>query len=306
VKKIAAGMTAWLFSSPPFFIAALLFAAVPLCVTANLNAMDWPAPSFSLARNFGWNDGGKPITGSTFEGQGPVLAAEKGELVFSHRAGDTASRLPSPLGAWSALDHGDGLISVYSRYEDDQNAVIPVLAERGDPIAVSGISGWSGKPGVYFALYDRKERRWINPSMIITAFPDTRPPLIQSVSLKSTDGRFINPSQTRNIAQGRYAVSVTASDTMTTAGDGPLAPHRIVCSVNGTEIGALNFETLSSRDGVLMAYRNGLVPAQQVYAPFPGFEVGEVWFTRGQATLELIVQDIAGNSRSALFRLIVE
>jgi hypothetical protein len=280
--------------------------AVLLFTVTKLSAMDWPVQSSSLARNFGWNDEGRPAIGTSFEGEEPVLAVEKGELVFFRRSDDIASRLPSPLGSWSALDHGDGLISIYSRYKDDQNAVIPVLAERNDPIAASGISGWSLKPGVYFALYDRRERRWINPSMIITPFPDTRPPLIQSVALKNSGGRSINPALVRNLAQGRYSVSVITQDTMTAAGSNPLAPHKIICSVNGTEIGVLSFETFSSRDGVLMAYRNGLVPAQQVYAPSPGFEVGEVWFTRGQATLEIIVQDIAGNSRNAIFRLVVE
>jgi hypothetical protein len=142
--------------------------------------------------------------------------------------------------------------------------------------------------------------------MIITPFPDTRPPLFQSVQLRNSEGRLFDPARTRNLSQGRYVVSAAVSDTKTTPGDPPLAPHRIVCSVNGTEIGSLSFETLSARDGALMVYRNGLVPAKQVYAPFPGFEIGEIGFTRGQATLEIIAQDIAGNSRSAVFRLLIE
>jgi hypothetical protein len=142
--------------------------------------------------------------------------------------------------------------------------------------------------------------------MIITPFPDTRPPQILSILLKAQDGTLINPSQTRSISQGRYSISVAASDTLLGPGENALAPHRIVCSVNGAEIGSLNFETYSARDGVLMVHRNGLVPVRQVYAPFPAFEVGEVWFTRGQATLEIIAQDIAGNERNALSRLLVE
>jgi hypothetical protein len=142
--------------------------------------------------------------------------------------------------------------------------------------------------------------------MIITPFPDTRPPLFHWVLLRAPDGRQINPAQTRNLSQGRYTVLAAVSDTMTEPGDPPLAPHRIICSVNGAEIGSLSFETLSARDGRLMVYRNGLIPAKQVYAPFPGFEVGEVGFTRGQATLELIAQDMAGNSRSAVYRLFIE
>jgi hypothetical protein len=108
------------------------------------------------------------------------------------------------------------------------------------------------------------------------------------------------------LSQGRYTVSVAAFDTLLNPQETPLAPHRILCSVNGIEIGALHFETISARDGALMVYRNGLAPATQVYASFPGLEAGEVFLNRGQASLEIIVQDIAGNSRSALLSFTAE
>jgi hypothetical protein len=187
----------------------------------------------------------------------------------------------------------------------EQGLEIPNRVERNAPIAEMGNSGWSSRGGFYFTLFDRRERRWINPSMIITPLPDTRPPVFQWVLLRSSGGRQINPAEVRTLSQGRYTVLAAVSDTMAPGGP-PLVPHRIVCSVNGTEIGSLSFETLSARDGKLMAYRNGLVPATQVYAPFPAFEAGEVAFTRGQATLEIIAQDMAGNSRSAVFRLLID
>jgi hypothetical protein len=114
------------------------------------------------------------------------------------------------------------------------------------------------------------------------------------------------PRGQNRISQGRYTILVSAADTRASPQESPLAPHRIVCSVNGTETGSLHFETISARDGVLMVYRNGLAPAKQVYAPFPAFETGEVSLSRGQASVEIIVQDIAGNSRSVISRLIVE
>jgi hypothetical protein len=273
----------------------------------SLSAMDWPMPEAEPVRNFGWNNDGKPVLGTAFEGEGPILAAGPGELLFSRREEDPASRLPSPLGAWTALDHGDGLISIYSRGgEPESRPRGSGRISQGAPIARAGTSGWSLGRGFYFTLFDRRERRWINPSMIITPFPDTRPPLFHSVALRNSEGRLFDPARTRTLSQGRYTVSAAVSDTRIAPEDPPLAPHRIVCSVNGAEIGALSFETLSARDGTLRVYRNGLVPAKQAYAPFPGFEIGEVGFTRGQATLEIIAQDIAGNSRSALFRLIIE
>jgi hypothetical protein len=109
--------------------------------------------------------------------------------------------------------------------------------------------------------------------------------------------------QSRNLTQGRYTVLVN------TEGVPPrgtqIAPQRITCLVNGAEAGSLNFEAVSARDGVMMVYRNGLVPAKQIYANFPAFETAEVFLNRGQINLEVIVQDIAGNSRSVTNRLVV-
>ncbi|MDR2134968.1 MAG: M23 family metallopeptidase [Treponema sp.] len=290
------------------FAASLAVSA--LLLPGRLRAMDWPVREGKLYRNFGWNNGGKPVLGNVFETGDPVLAAEDGEVIFSRSDGDSASRLPSPLGDWTAVDHGDGLISIYSRCDESRETgkgeAAALKVRRGDPLARPGVSGWSAKKGVYFSLFDRRERRWVNPSLIITPLPDVSPPVILSVRLRKTGGGLIDPARTRYLSQGSYTVSVAAADTRLGPGENTLAPHRIICSVNGMEISSLNLETFSAREGSLMVYRNGLVPAKQVYAPFPAFEIGEAPFTRGQASLEIIVQDTAGNSRSAVFRMAVE
>jgi murein DD-endopeptidase MepM/ murein hydrolase activator NlpD len=271
-----------------------------------LAAMDWPLPDAAMVRNFGFNDRGRPALGTVFEGEGEVLAADEGELIFSCSGKETASRFPSPLGAWAAVDHGDGLVSIYGRLGDESGSRQMTRAYRGVPIATAGSSGWSGRNGFYFLLYDRKERRWVNASMVITPFPDTVPPQIQGIQLRNADGRLLEGTQLRGVSQGRYTIVVNAVDTLLEPRGVPLAPHRIVCSVNGEEAGSLSFETISARDGVLMINRNGLIPAPRVYAHYPAFEAGEVNLSRGQAILEVIVQDITGNSRSALLRMIVE
>jgi hypothetical protein len=268
--------------------------------------MDWPSGEGVMIKNFGWNDAGKPMAGVTFEAEGPIRAADTGELVFVHSPSNTASRLPSPLGSWIALGHRDGLVSIYGRFEDQGTISLPSFIEKDTVIAQAGLSGRTSTRGFYFSLFDRRERRWVNPAMIISPPEDTRAPVIQSVALKDAEGRIINPAQVRTIGQGRYTVLVETADTRQGPNESPLAPHRILCSVNGVEIGGLIFETLSVRDGILMVYRNSLVPARQVYAPFPAFEAGEVSFTRGQAAIEIIVQDIHGNTRNVIYRLQVE
>jgi len=284
----------------------VIFLIGTFLIVAPLFAMDWPSASGVLRRNFGWNDGGMPHLGMSFDGQGPILAADEGELLFHRREGDTVSRLPSPLGTWTALDHGDGIISIYSRFNAIPPETLSGNVERSGTLGEAGISGWSSSSGFFFQLYDRRERRWINPSLLITPSDDRRPPQITSVRLKDEEGRVFNPAVTRNLTQGRYTVSVEATDTMRLPTENPLAPYRIICSLNGIETGVLNFGNYSVRDGSLMVYRNGLVPAREVYASYPYYEAAVIWLSRGQTNLEIIAQDIDGNSQSVVYRLVVE
>jgi hypothetical protein len=123
------------------------------------------------------------------------------------------------------------------------------------------------------------------------------------VELRDPQDIPVNAAQQRNLSRGRYRIMVATIDMR--PGGNHFAPYRIQCFINGAEVGSLNFESFSARDGVLMAYRNGLIPAKQIYAPFPAFEAAEVFLNSGQVTLEIIVQDIAGNSRSTVTRMAV-
>jgi len=271
-----------------------------------LYAMDWPLSDAQVVQNFGSNDQGTPVLGTMLEGEGIVSSTGAGELIFAGSGKEAASRLPSPLGSWSAVAHSDGLVSIYSRYRDEGRKQQQAYLELGTPIARSGISGWSKNNGVYYILYDRRERRWVNALMVITQQPDTVEPSILSVQLRNANGRLLEGGQIRNINQGRYSIVVNAADSLLNPRGPRLAPHRILCSVNGEEIGSLTFDTINAKDGVLMVSRNGQAPAKRVYANYPAFEIGEVQFSRGQANLEIIVLDLAGNSRSTLIRIVVE
>jgi hypothetical protein len=285
---------------------AVVFAALFTALSFPVFTLNWPSEEAVLYRNFGSNVNGMPALGIVFSGGTDVLASESGEVIFSRNKKDTASRLPSPLGAWTAVDHGDGLISIYSRYDDKDGGFNVSHVEKQQPIASAGTSGWSSLEGFYFIIYDRRERRWINPEMIITPLRETRPPQILSVDLLNNQGILM---QSRSLNQGRYTVIVNSYIPAAVPSPQPVpqnsAPQRIVCSVNGAEVGSLNFEAVSARDGTLMVYRNGLVPARQIYAIYPAYEVAEVFLSRGQVNLEVIVQDITGNSRSVIIRLFI-
>lgn len=269
-----------------------------------LGAMNWPTRDAVLTRNFGWNNMGRPVLGMVFLGGTEVLAAEAGEIIFSRRAGDTASRLPSPLGSWTAVDHGNGLISIYSRYSEQANPG-STNVQRQQPIARSGASGWSDREGFYFMLFDRQERSWINPAMLITPVQNHLPFQILGINLINAQGVQLSGAQLQNLSQGRHRITVATTDNIPRTGANFLAPYRIIASINGIEVGTLNFESIFARDGILMVQRNGLVPVQQIYSPFPAFEVADVFLSRGQASLEIIIQDIAGNTRRSLIQMII-
>jgi hypothetical protein len=283
----------------------ILQAAAFFALAALAYGMDWPSREGLMSRNFGWNDQGSPAKGVSFETESPVRAADAGEMLFFNDPESAASRIPSPLGAWIALDHGDGLVSIYSRLDESRLPESLSLVEKDTVIASSGQSGWSGARGFSFSIFDRRERRWVNPAMIVTPLPDTQAPVILSATLRNADG-LVNLAQARAIGRGRYTVAVEVSDTRDGNGGIPLAPFRIGCSVNGVELASLSFETFSVRDGIAMAYRNGLAPAREVYAPYPAFEIGDIAFTQGRVIMEITALDSAQNLRTATYQLQVD
>ncbi|MDR3302187.1 MAG: hypothetical protein LBT01_06625 [Spirochaetaceae bacterium] len=271
-----------------------------------MSAMDQPAPDAKILKNFGTNDRGQPVLGESFAAAGNIFAADSGEIFFSVSEGDAAQSFASPLGDWIAVDHGEGLIGIYARGKESEVSEKPKKVGKDTVMARAEKSGWTDSEGFYFSFYDRKERRWINPAMIVGAMLDTIAPAIQSVKLRGENGQTIALESTRVIKQGRYAIEVEAADRSESAANAT-APYRIICSLNGAEVGILALETLSARDGVLMMYRNGLVPASRIYAPYPALEVAsDLWFTRGMLSLDVIVQDYNKNTRNAGYRIFVE
>ncbi|MDR1388502.1 MAG: hypothetical protein LBJ31_00800 [Treponema sp.] len=274
-----------------------VFWAVMFCT--GVSAIDWPTREGTLAANFGSSDGGVPSMGDNFAADGPVYPADVGQLVFFHDPSNKASAFPSPLGAWAAVDHGDNLVGIYGRFEDPAGGEITPIVGKETAIAAAGMSGWTGQPGFYFSLYDRRDRKWINPAIIISTREDPRPPVIHQVTLRNTAGTLFNPALVSRLPQGLYSVFVDADD-----GE-MLAPNRIICSVNGFETAVLSFETLSARDGEFLINRNGLIPASQVYSDL-GFGLGELRLSRGQLNLVIEARDIAENFRQASYRLTIE
>lgn len=288
-----------------FFTGALIFAGFILGA-GNAVALDWPSQDARMLSNFGQNDQGRPMTGTVFSTDGTVRAADSGEVLFAHRQSDDADGFPAPFGTWIAVDHGDGLVSVYGRLENFEEEVTKTLVEKNSVLGRAGNSGWSSGIGFYFSLMDRKERRWVDPAMIAASRGDTQPPVIRSAWLVASDGNRIPLARTRSIRQGVYRIVVEATDSEKGSSSTALTPQRIICLVNGSEQGSLHLETIATVDGELRVNQRNPVAAATVYKPSPGFDLGEARFLRGKAGVELIVRDAAGNERASSYSILVE
>jgi hypothetical protein len=268
--------------------------------------MEWPLPGARITRNFGFNDGGRPVAGVELSGGGNVLAASDGEVIFDFSPSGGYSSFPSPLGAWTAVDHGGELVGIYARHGGRGGDSNRLSVGEGTPLAAAGASGRSNGEGVFFIVYDRRERRWVNPAMIAPPLADAIPPQIRGVKLVADGGAPEGVDLRQGTVRGRHVIAVDVVDALSGGMGVALAPHRIVASVNGTEIGNLVFEMISARDGEMFVGRGSQVSARRVYSHFPAFEVGEAMLNSGQAIIEIIVQDIAGNSTSVTQRVSVE
>jgi hypothetical protein len=279
---------------------------VLLCAAAWAFCMDRPAQDAKMRKNFALNDRGRPVLGESFEAVGNVFAADSGELIFAASESEPALSFSCPLGAWIALDHGEGIVGVYARTAESEGGEAPKRFGKDTVVARAGQSGWASGEGFYFSIFDRRERRWINPAMIAGSPADATAPAIQAVRLRGENGLVVDLETTRSVKQGRYAIEVETSDKMDSAAF-PLAPYRIICSINGAEVGVLALETLAARDGVLLLYRNGLAPVRRIYEPYPALEAAsDIAFTRGRLSLDVIVQDYNRNTRLLGYRIVVE
>jgi hypothetical protein len=202
----------------------------------------------------------------------------------------------------TAVEHADGIISVYARARG-ATAAPPLVVEADTALADAGVSGWSGTAGFYLLVFDRNERRWVNPAILLPSAAKAGPP-IRAVMLRDEDGLLIDLAAVRTVRRGRYSVLVRRTGASENADGKAAAFRRIVCSVSGIEAGSLNIETFSAADGTMTVFRDAVMPVSRVYAFPPYLEAAEVVFGRGMATLEVTAE--AASTQRAGYRLFIE
>lgn len=275
-----------------------------LALTAiQATALDWPHSESRPSVSFAMNEEGRPIAGVRFDGSDSVRSADNGEIIFS----TTDPLLPCPftqaLGNWTAMEHTDGMITLYAHLSPQHDGEGRTGLEKGSILAPTGDSGWTDREGFFFAVIDRIAKRWVNPVLIASLREDTTQPIIQRVLLVARDGTQVNPRSESSLRQGNWRVLVETVDNE--AKDVPLTlgPKDISCMVNGIEVQRLQLDYLSVRDGDLLIPGNPARKAREVYTKEGLYDLGEIQLKRGRTTMQINVRDAAGNERQVIYTL---
>lgn len=141
IYELEAGKTADLDNLPP----------------AKGGYFDYPVGSIRITQGYGMTSyakagayGGKPHNGVDFGiSYGNIFSAEKGKVVGSGDNGRYA------YGKWIAVDHGDGLITLYGHLSK-KSVSKGDKVKKGEKIGTSGNTGYSTGPHLHFSVFDEK------------------------------------------------------------------------------------------------------------------------------------------------------
>jgi hypothetical protein len=146
-------------------------------------------------------------------------------------------------------------------------------------------------------------------SIPFSCFPplaDDKPPLIRSLALSRGGTTYILGAASK-LPQGTYVISADVVDPADSSWlVGPFAPYSIRLAVDGVEISRKVFDVARGAKGDLVFFSNGGGVMSELRSPEGRWILAERQFTRGRVSLELRVEDAAGNKRSSTWTISIE
>lgn len=282
----------------------LLTISICCILPSMLFGIDWPIQDGKGIKNFGFNEKGQAERGILFLSENLVFPADAGELIFIS-SNNRRGPFLQPLGNWVALQHQDSLIGIYGHLSEIEANSISSIAERSNPIAKAGNSGWSNSSQLQFSVFDRKTSGYVNPQLLIN-MTDTKAPLIKQTILVGQDGQKIMLGQIKKIKQGSYRFYIEAYDEAEFFANNVAAPYQFRVFLNGALQGNLELDLLSAKNGNLQVGLRKGQDTNLIYQTDGTYFMGEITMNRGKILCEVIVADTMGNMRSQTYQFQVE
>ena len=265
---------------------------------------DWPVKKMEanqIISYFGQKKSENFVTGVNIKDAEEVYASDEGNpLIVIEDSDDDTDFFPSALGTAIIVHHNDNLISVYSNLD---RASVKEL-DYSKTLTKEEIIGKAGNSGfkddlsaIGFQIIDLKEKKAINPQILLPASTQVLPLSLSGIHLKNKNGVLYDLQYAKNFNSGLYKVYFKRNELA--------VPFKTAVLVNGETEDEIIYTSLNQENGKTNVLGKVNYPISDIYPDDRLMLVGSVNLRPGKATLSLIFTDIKENSRQLNYAITV-
>lgn len=275
-------------------------------------AFQWPVADQVLTATFGESRWDHFHTGIDLGGGAqPVFPIDSGEVVFFDRSIGRPRAPVAGLGAYVVVEHDRGIRSLYAHLEPGSFDSLPVELSASDQIGVIGDSGASLGKHLHLEVIDSELRSYVNPLIVLPPLVDTVSPTVGRLMILDPRSERAEPSplmRGQRVTAGEHRLLIEVFDLSEHVPYYcPMAPFEITGYFNGSQVFALEFDSLSSEDGTLVLGSDRDGPSfVELYREDWVLDVGAIPFRVGEIQIEIAVRDLAGNESNYRLPVTVE
>lgn len=266
-------------------------------------AFDWPDEDGLYRYGFGTFRAGFLLGSEYGAEEGLARASADGELVFAATSPVLPGGYPLSGGSLAAIAHASDIMTLYSGLEPDSLAAYLRRVRKGDVLG-KGLKAetTSGGRAAVSYVFDAKERRYINPLIVLPARPDDKPPVIRSVALES-DGGEQGLDRHASVRQGSYRILVEAGDASPA---GTLsAPYEVRVLIDGSERTRIVYDAAWATGGTRLLFGASSLREEECLTTDGRLRLGPYSLARGKVVITVAATDFSGNKRELTYQVSV-
>ncbi|MBN2616793.1 MAG: hypothetical protein JXR64_00630 [Spirochaetales bacterium] len=199
------------------------------------------------------------------------------------------------------LNHIGEFKSIYRNFTTNNLFNMSDNLKKEEMIGVSG----NQNDNFIFSIYDDKRKSYINPQQILPFLQDERKPIIDSVYLDYEDSLH-KLSYNLSVPAGASTIYVNTWDVVKINNNfKKFTPFSINVFVDGLELYTSSFSSLVEIDNKIFVSGASDTPVDTIISGGELLYGGNIFLTKGNSIIEIVVKDIDGNEASKSYSVLV-
>jgi hypothetical protein len=206
------------------------------------------------------------------------------------------------------IEHERGIRSVYGYLEDIPKRPKRWKIKSNEILSTVGSSGGTEGNVLYLQVLDSEFSQVVNPLVSLPSPEDSAVPRVEGVRLRASgdEALGIELGSRSSAPAGEYDLLIEAYDLSAQADFfRPMAPFSFRVFLNGEEKLNLRFEAIKTSDYRHTVVGSSMIGVESLYRGKWIFRLGTLRLNPGDAMIEVVVSDFAGNESSKTFRVSV-